>query len=394
MQSKFKLFMLTLLAAAAFATAGLCQTEQVRKPELTVFYSNHCKICMMINKEFLPKLRQRYADRIIWKELETGDNGDNLALLYIIFEEHKKDSPSVPSILVDNRVLLVGKTNIEQNLEKEIEAALAAARTDAATPQVPPDQPASPVLKHFFAKMSVTAVIGAGLIDGINPCAFAVIVFFVSFLAVYGYNRRDIIYVGTAYCAAVFLTYLLLGLGLFKALYALSGFYLAMKIFYYLTAGFCFLLACFSLYDWLLYTRTGRSDGMLLQLPKNFKVYVNRITGALMRGREDRSPLRMTLAAFTVGLAVSLIEAVCTGQVYVPTIVFIMKDPALRAQAIWYLLLYNFMFIVPLVAVFLLSFAGFESDKFNTFLKTHLGLAKILLTLVFLSLALLLLFNT
>ncbi|MDD4005322.1 MAG: hypothetical protein PHW69_09015 [Elusimicrobiaceae bacterium] len=392
MLQRFKLLAAAALAALALAPAG-ANGAGPQKPHVTLFYASHCKVCLSLKKEFLPEVRRQYENRVQWRELETDSNESNLALLYIVSKDNGYKDARVPAILIGNSVLLVGKTPIEERLAKEIDAAITAAgKTDQVQAEVGPGQ-ASPVLKGLFAGMSATAVAGAGLVDGINPCAFAVIVFFVSFLAVYGYNRRDIVYIGSAYCLAVFLTYLLLGLGMFKALYALSGFYAAMKIFYYLTAGFCLLLFVLSVYDWTVYAKTGRSEGMLLQLPKNFKVWINRITGALLRGKEGRSPARMLLAAFAVGFVVSLIEAVCTGQVYVPTIVFIMKDPELRVKAVWYLLLYNAMFIAPLVTVFLLSFAGFGSERFNGFLKKHLGLTKILLALVFLALALMLLLN-
>ena len=111
-----------------------------------------------------------------------------------------------------------------------------------------------------------------------------------------------------------------------------------------------------------------------------------------MREKHD-SLWRLLLAALAVGFIVSLLEAVCTGQVYVPTVVLIMQDPALRLKATAYLLLYNLMFVMPLVAVFILALAGCESKAFNDFLKKHLGLTKILLCLVFLGLFILLLGN-
>jgi hypothetical protein len=51
------------------------------------------------------------------------------------------------------------------------------------------------------------------------------------------------------------------------------------------------------------------------------------------------------------------------------------------------------MFIIPLVAVFGLALAGYESKAFNDWLKKHLGLTKICLCVVFLGLFLLLLRN-
>ena len=55
-----------------------------------------------------------------------------------------------------------------------------------------------------FREISPLTLISAGLIDGINPCAFAVIVFFVSFLAVYGYKKQEIVCIGIFYILAVF----------------------------------------------------------------------------------------------------------------------------------------------------------------------------------------------
>ena len=58
---------------------------------------------------------------------------------------------------------------------------------------------------------------GAGLLDGLNPCAFATIVFMVNLLLLLGHSRRRILEVGLTYSAAVFVTYLLIGLGLFNS---------------------------------------------------------------------------------------------------------------------------------------------------------------------------------
>lgn len=125
---------------------------------------------------------------------------------------------------------------------------------------------------------------------------------------------------------------------------------------------------------------------MLLQLSANSKVRIHKIMGFFLRDKQDGNAWRLVLAALAVGFCVSLVEALCTGQVYAPTIVLIMQDPAYRARAVAYLLLYNVMFILPLVLIFVLSVLGYESKGFNDFLKRHLGLTKLLLCAVFLGL--------
>ena len=131
---------------------------------------------------------------------------------------------------------------------------------------------------------------------------------------------------------------------------------------------------------------------MLLQLPLALKTRIHKIMGFFLRDKQ-KSTFRLVLAALAVGFCVSLVEAVCTGQVYVPTCVLIMQDPQFRARAAFYLVLYNLMFIVPLVLVFVLALLGYESKGFNDFLKKHLVLTKVLLSIVFLVLFLLLLKN-
>jgi len=56
--------------------------------------------------------------------------------------------------------------------------------------------------------------------------------------------------------------------------------------------------------------------------------------------------------AAATGFLVSVLELACTGQIYLPTLIFISHVPELRANALIYLLVYNFMFVIPLIVVF------------------------------------------
>jgi len=237
-----------------------------------------------------------------------------------------------------------------------------------------------------FKSLSIFTVISAGLIDGINPCAFAVIVFFVSFLGVYGYGKKEVIYIGTSYVLSVFVTYILIGLGIFKVLYSLSHFYFLMKLFYYSVALLCFILAAFALYDYVRFKRTKQTDGLILQLPEFLKKRINLVIGAGMREKKYARIAELCLISLFVGFVVSLLEAACTGQVYIPIITFILKVPYLRLRAFIYLVLYNLMFVLPLIVIFTLSLIGVSSKQFNTFLKRNLGRVKIIMTVLFLTL--------
>ena len=372
-----------LLGGAAAAQAEIKLSED--KPNFVLFVSPSCVHCNKLKAEYWPGLKEQYKDSVNFIELDISQGGNN-----IIFAETAKaygvQEMGYPAAAIGSTFLMGYPTEIKTYADAAIEKAMllnektTLVQTDAQDPQ------------KAFSKITLWAIIGSGLVDGINPCAFAVIVFFVSFLTVYKYTRKEIIVVGTAYCAAVFAAYVLIGLGLFKFLYAMSGFAYVIKGFYILTAAVCLLFFVLALYDFWVYKKTGKAEKMLLQLPTNLKVRIHKIMGFFLREKHDSS-IRLTLAALAVGFAVSLVEAVCTGQVYLPTVVLIMQDPAFRVKAWLFLLLYNLMFILPLVLIFVLSILGYESKGFNDFLKKHLGLMKLLLCCVFLGLFLLLLGN-
>ncbi|WP_428074260.1 cytochrome c biogenesis protein [Candidatus Avelusimicrobium luingense] len=359
------------------------------KVEFALFLSPTCVHCNKLKKEYLGKLKEKYKDTVHFTEYDISKDGNHLifmqtAKVYGVPE----NKLGYPAAAVGSTFLMGYPTEIATYADTAIEKAqLLHEKTNVQTQAGGKEN-----AEQAFSQITFWAIVGAGLVDGINPCAFAVIVFFISFLTVYKYTRREIIVVGISYCVAVFLAYLLLGMGVFKFLYAMRGFGYVIKAFYIITAGLCLVFFALSVYDFWIYTKTKKSDGMLLQLSLGNKTRIHKIMGFFLRDK-NKNIFRLTLAALAVGFVVSLIEAVCTGQVYVPTCVLIMQNPAFRAEAVFYLVLYNLMFIVPLVLVFVLALLGYESKTFNDFLKRHLGLTKICLCLVFLGLFILLLGN-
>jgi hypothetical protein len=89
-------------------------------------------------------------------------------------------------------------------------------------------------------------------------------------------------------------------------------------------------------------------------------------------------------AAAVSGIFVSLTELACTGQVYLPTIMFILQVPALKQRAMLFLCLYNLAFILPLVVVFLMALTGVQAIKFNQISRKDFIIGKILLAVFFL----------
>ncbi len=257
-------------------------------------------------------------------------------------------------------------------------------------------RPEKDVLLSRFKSFSWLTIVTAGLIDGINPCAFTVLIFFISFLAFAGYNRKQTVILGLFFIITVFFTYLGLGLGLFEFLKRMAIFNLVSQVIYMAVAFLALILGAISLYDWWIFNKTKDADKVKLKLPGIIKRKIQETIREKTDDRrvavQNRAILRLVLTAISCGFIVSILESVCTGQLYLPTIVYIMKMPELKIRALAYLILYNLMFIVPLVIIFLFALWGVTSDMFAKLAQKHLAKIKLLTALLFFLLGLLLLF--
>jgi cytochrome c biogenesis protein CcdA/HEAT repeat protein/glutaredoxin len=226
-----------------------------------------------------------------------------------------------------------------------------------------------------YQAFTLPIVIGAGLLDGINPCAFATIIFFLSYLQIARRTPREMLMVGAAFISAVFLAYLGAGLLLHGAIGTLANQFAGVQR--WMNIGFALLAivaAILSFRDAVL-ARRGRLDEMTLQLPGFLKT---RIRGVIRTGAKARN---FVIAAFISGVLISLLELACTGQVYAPIIYQIQRG---RLDAVLWLVIYNLAFITPLVVIFLLAYGGLRSETLIRFQQQHTAAIKIALGLLFL----------
>ena len=240
-----------------------------------------------------------------------------------------------------------------------------------------------------FESFGVLAILLAGLIEGLNPCSLATLVFFISYLTMVGRKRKEIFWVGIGFSGTGFATHLLLGLGILSFVQHLSFLPLFSQIVYLITFGLSLFLGIFSLYDYIQLKR-GCPSKMTLQVPDSLKKRIHRIIRAredeLEAGKEGKST-RFLFAAMVIGFIVTLLQSTCTSQVYLPTILFVTNLPSLRGSAIFYLFLYNIVYILPLVAIFGIVYWGTTSEQLAFFLQKRTSTIKLLTALFFFALA-------
>jgi cytochrome c biogenesis protein CcdA len=251
---------------------------------------------------------------------------------------------------------------------------------DGGSPSASPATGAASSIIERFRSLSLPTVLAAGLVDGLNPCAFVTLVFFVSYLAFMGREGRDVLLAGGAFALGVFLTYLGVGFGVLKFLATLPFLDAAGRWIYGVTAALCLALAAGSLFDWW-QARRGKATEMRLRMPTRLRRWANHAI------REGAGAGAFVPVTFFTGVAVSVIELACTGQVYLPTLLFVLGVPDMRMQAGLYLVLYNLMFILPLVVVFVLVYFGTTSQQLGLLIHRHTAKVKLATAVLFLLLA-------
>jgi len=238
-----------------------------------------------------------------------------------------------------------------------------------------------------YKSLGALTVMGAGLINGLNPCAFVTIVFFLSYLTFAGRRGREVLLVGATFTLGVFGAYLLAGLGLSRLLEPLASVQVALKrLMFSFTTVLCLALAGISLYDYFK-ARQGKIDEMKIKLSLDLRRQVHKVIrgGAQMRA--------FYLVAFGVGAIVSLIQLTCTSPIYIGIIFLVHEVPEMQANAFFYLLLYNLAYIVPLVVIFVLAYFGTSSEQLGNFITQRTAPIKLLTVVVFLVMAGWLIYN-
>ncbi|OGM96882.1 MAG: hypothetical protein A3J46_03885 [Candidatus Yanofskybacteria bacterium RIFCSPHIGHO2_02_FULL_41_11] len=174
----------------------------------------------------------------------------------------------------------------------------------------------------------------AALLDSINPCAFSILILTIAFLFSIGQLRSKIIQIGSAYILGIFLIYVLIGLGILHALHLFN------------TPHFMGKLGAF-----LLIFLGGIN--IINEFNPNFPIKLKIPASAhhKMAQLMNRSSLP---TAFGLGILVGLCEFPCTGGPYL-MILGLLHDQATYFRGFGYLILYNLIFISPLVLILMIA---------------------------------------
>jgi cytochrome c-type biogenesis protein len=187
----------------------------------------------------------------------------------------------------------------------------------------------------------VPIVLASGVADGVNPCAFALLVLFATYtLTMVGRvtadgsptldARRRVLAAGSVYVGAVWFTYFVIGLGFLSFLGWLGEDHLVTRI----AVVVALVMALWMLKDVFL-----PGVGPTLGAPA-------RTHGWMQRAMERGGPGSMLLAGVLVGIC----TVPCSGAIYID-IVAVLSASGGGPTGLALLALYNIAFIAPLVVL-------------------------------------------
>jgi len=380
-------------------------SEKAFSVELAYFYQKGCPKCDRAGY-LLKYLTRKYPNlRIRQMDLNTSDGKRLNESLSNRINLPVTKRLIAPSIFIGNGFLSpeeITEANVEALIRKysdRVSDSDSKKTTTVPSPSLSPTpneiEKAEETIVERFKSLGIFAILAAGLIEGLNPCAFATLIFFISYLTMVGRKRKEIFWVGMGFAGTGFFTHLLLGLGLLSFVQHLSFLPLFSRIVYLITFLFALFLGILSLYDYIQLKR-GRPSKMKLQVPNFLKKKIHQIirktSGNLDADGEGQS-VRLLIAAIIIGFVVTLLQFTCTSQVYLPTILFVTNIPSLRGSAVFYLILYNLIYIAPLLVIFGIVYWGVTSEQLSFFLQKRASTIKLLTSLFFFVLAAILIFS-
>jgi thiol-disulfide isomerase/thioredoxin len=372
-----KIILFIVLAIFLIPTFSYAKNEDTSKNKLIYFYSNTCNNCIKL-KPHLENLKEKYDIEIT--EYNTIElNNSKLLTVYEDKYKVKKDQRDIiPKIFFKNKYY-TGFADIRENIEDEIKNNTKNVKTPILDLS---DANSDNKLKQFL-NLKVIGIITAGFLNGLSPCSISMILLFLSLLLA---NKKNILKLGFIFCLGKFIAFLLMGTILYKLLSQIdfSFFNIVFKVSMII---FLYILAMFNLYDFFA-AKNESYNKIKLQLPTKLRKFNNRIISLI------KDTKYLVVMSFLLSILVSTGEFLCTGQIYLATIITIFHtNPQLNILSLIYLIIYNISLISPLILIILIIYKTNSIFALSDFVRRKLHIIKLLNILIYIVIAIIIVLN-
>ncbi|MDD5590280.1 MAG: cytochrome c biogenesis protein CcdA, partial [Candidatus Portnoybacteria bacterium] len=229
--------------------------------------------------------------------------------------------------------------------------------------------------KKGLASLNLTpvAVVCGAAIDAINPCEFAILILLMASMLASQQDRKKALWAGLAFTGAVFISYFLMGIGVFSLIreYTLSF----SGIFYKVIGILAIIIGLLNIKDFFWYGK-----GLLMEVPLSWRPKMKSLI------RSITNPY----GAFLIGFLVSLFLLPCTSGPYA-IILGMLAAKTSFAKAFAYLILYNLIFILPMVIITFAMYSGLPPEKAEAWRKEKIRLLHLIAGIILVALGIVML---
>ena len=217
----------------------------------------------------------------------------------------------------------------------------------------------------------IPLLLSGALSDSINPCAFAVMLLLLTTILSKSKSKKKTIFAGLLFCLAIFSSYFLMWLGFLKLIIQETLQYTL--VFKWVIGIFWILIGLANLKDFFWYGKW-----FIMEVPLAWRPRMMKIIQAVV------SPLW----AFVVGIIVSLFLLPCSAGPYVTVLMLLGAESSeLNHLGFFYLLLYNLIFILPMLVITFMVGTGYTSaEAIGKFKNKHTKLIHLIVGLLMLAL--------
>ena len=194
-------------------------------------------------------------------------------------------------------------------------------------------------------------VLVSALLDSVHPCSFSILLITIAFLFGMQLTRKKILEIGGTYIAGIFSAYLLIGLGILKVLHLFNTPHFMGKL------G-ATLLIVFGVINII--------NEFFPKFP--IKLKIPNVSHTAMGRLMERASFP---AAFGLGLLVGICQFPCMGGPYL-MVIGLLRDQVTYFSGFGYLVLYNLILIIPLVAVLWITADKTIVDKVQEWKKSNM----------------------
>ncbi len=318
------------------------------KKKAIYFYTETCPHCVRVSEYFQNNgIYEKYEI----KKIEASSL-ENYASLNRYFDAFgiASEKRGYPVIFFADQIL-IGDQPIINNFASEIEGADAYAFPDPESIEKSLGKQKLVTNTEEPASITIPVLLGAALVDAINPCAFAVLILLIATI-IGAHSRKRAVIAGFLFSLSVFISYFLMGFGLYRAI----GVFNLPKIFSIVIGIIAIIIGLANLKDFFWYGKI-----FVMEVPMSWRPKLQ----ALIKG------VTSPLGAFGIGFLVSLFLLPCTSGPYLVILgLLAKKTEAMKAVSL--LLLYNLVFVLPMIIITLAMYFGVRARKLEEFRRRNI----------------------